>query len=94
MSEKFGSDFDKYLIKELIDQIDLKDPNRAARDKNEGIKSTLLSQVLSSMCRKPEFLKYFDEVSVPIVSGGADTFAFRSSPRECSETDTATSSLS
>jgi hypothetical protein len=63
LSEKFGSDFDKYLIKELIEQIDLKDPNRAARDKNEGVKSQLLAQELSRMCMKPDFLKYWDEVS-------------------------------
>jgi hypothetical protein len=41
----------------------LKDPNKASRDKNEGVKSSLLSQELSRMCMKPEFLKYFDEIA-------------------------------
>jgi len=47
LSSKFGADFDKYLIKELIEQIDLKDPNKVSKDKNEAVKSQLLSQELS-----------------------------------------------
>ena len=63
MSEKFGTDFDKYLIRELVEQIDLKDPNKVSKDKNEAVKSQLLAQELSRMSLKPVFLNYFDEVS-------------------------------
>ena len=69
LSEKFGTDFDKYLIRELIEQIDLKDPNKVSRDKNEAVKSQLLAQELSRMCLKPDFLRYFDEVSSPVGHG-------------------------
>jgi len=64
LSDKFGTDFDKYLIRELVEQIDLKDPNKVSKDKNEAVKSQLLAQELSRMCLKPDFLKYFDEVSL------------------------------
>lgn len=63
LSEKFGTDFDKYLIRELVDQIDLKDPNKVSKDKNEAVKSQLLAQELSRMCLKPVFLNYFDEIA-------------------------------
>ena len=43
LSDKFGSDFDKYLIRELVEQIDLKDPNKVSKDKNEAVKSQLLA---------------------------------------------------
>ena len=43
LSEKFGADFDKYLIRELVEQIDLKDPNKVSKDKNEAVKSQLLA---------------------------------------------------
>ena len=42
MSAKFGKDFDKYLLRELIEQIDLKDPVKAQKDKNEPLKVSLL----------------------------------------------------
>jgi hypothetical protein len=29
LSGKFGKDFDKYLMRELIEQVDLKDPVKA-----------------------------------------------------------------
>ena len=64
LSSRFGADFDKYLIKELIEQIDLKDPNKVSKDKNEAVKSQLLSQELSRCSQKPDFLKYFDDVSI------------------------------
>ena len=63
LAEKFGTDFDKYLIRELVEQIDLKDPNKVSKDKNEAVKSQLLAYELSRMCLKPDFLKYFGEVS-------------------------------
>ena len=46
-----------------MEQIDLKDPNKVSKDKNEAVKSQLLASELSRMCLKPDFLKYFGEVS-------------------------------
>ena len=43
MSEQFGRECDKYLIKELVDQIDLKDPQRPQKDKNEPFKVQILN---------------------------------------------------
>ena len=43
LSKEFGKDFDKYLLRELIEQIDLKDSVKAQKDKNEPFKSQLLS---------------------------------------------------
>lgn len=62
MSEGYGRDFDKYLIKELLDQIDLKDSCKASKDKSESVKITLLNQELNRASLKPEFLTYFSEV--------------------------------
>jgi len=56
LSEQFGREFDKYLLKELIEQIDLKDPNKASKDKTEAVKSALLSQEMTRASQKPEFL--------------------------------------
>ena len=42
LSDKFGCDFDKYLLLELIDSIDLKDPNKPSKDKTEPVKCLLL----------------------------------------------------
>ena len=63
LSERFGADFDKYLLKELIEQIDLKDPNKGSKDKNEPVKSQLLVQELNRISSKPDFLKCFEDVS-------------------------------
>ena len=62
LSEGYGRDFDKYLIKELLDQIDLKDSSKASKDKSESVKITLLNQELNRASLKPEFLTYFSEV--------------------------------
>ena len=64
MSEGYGRDFDKYLIKELLEQIDIKDSSKAAKDKAESVKITLLNQEINRASLKPEFLTYFSEVSV------------------------------
>lgn len=63
LSSKFGKDFDKYLLRELIEQIDLKDPVKAQKDKNEPFKVQLLTQEFNRCIQKPEFLTYFGEVS-------------------------------
>jgi len=47
LSERFGHDFDKYLFRELVEQIDLKEPNKAGRDKAEQPKIQLFLQELS-----------------------------------------------
>lgn len=62
MSKSFGKEFDKYLLRELIEQIDLKDPVKAQKDKNEQFKIQLLNQELARCSQKPEFLLYFGEV--------------------------------
>ena len=62
LSLQFGKDFDKYLLRELIEQINLKDPVKAQKDKNEPFKVQLLNQELARCCQKPEFLLYFNEV--------------------------------
>lgn len=38
LAERFGSDFDRYLLKELIEQIDLRDAIKGQRDKGEPFK--------------------------------------------------------
>jgi hypothetical protein len=63
LSGKFGKDFDKYLMRELIEQIDLKDPVKAQKDKNEPLKVQLLNSELARCVTRPEFLSYFGEVS-------------------------------
>ena len=65
LSESFGKDFDKYLLKELMDQIDLRDTSKAGKDKSESVKITLLNQELTRASLKPEFLSYFTDVSHP-----------------------------
>jgi hypothetical protein len=62
LSEGYGRDFDKYLIKELLDQIDIKDSGKASKDKSESVKITLLNQELNRASLKPDFLTYFSEV--------------------------------
>ena len=37
---------------------------KVSKDKNEAVKSQLLSQELSRCSQKPDFLKYFDDVSI------------------------------
>ena len=51
-------------MKELIDQIDIKDTSKAAKDKTteQSAKITLLNSELSRACAKPEFLSYFSEI--------------------------------
>ena len=51
-------------MKELIDQIELKDATKASKDKTESVKITLLNQELTRASLKPDFLSYFGEVSV------------------------------
>lgn len=63
LSEGFGKDFDKYLLKELTDQIEIKDASKASKDKTESVKITLLNTELTRASQKPEFLSYFSEVS-------------------------------
>ena len=64
LSEGFGKDFDKYLLKELMEQIDIHDANKAQKDKSESLKITLLNQEITRTSMKPEFLSYFNEVSI------------------------------
>ena len=64
MSGKFGKDFDRYLLRELIDQIDLKDPVKAQKDKNEPLKVQLLNTEFIRAIQKSEFITYFGEVSL------------------------------
>ena len=66
MAEKFGTDFDKYLIRELIESIDLRDPNKPSKDKTEPIKCALLMQELTRSSQEPEFLSYFPDVGSPL----------------------------
>lgn len=47
MSEGFGKDFDKYLLKELTEQIEIKDASKASKDKTESVKITLLNTELN-----------------------------------------------
>jgi hypothetical protein len=47
LSDKFGHDFDKYLLRELVEQIDLREPNKAGRDKTEQLKISLFVQELT-----------------------------------------------
>lgn len=63
MADQFGSDFDKYLIRELLEQIDLKDANKPSRDRTETFKVQFLNEELKRISERPEFLTYFDEVS-------------------------------
>jgi hypothetical protein len=63
LSESFGKDFDKYLLKELMDHIELRDGSKAGKDKTESIKIQLLNQELTRASLKPEFLSYFSDVS-------------------------------
>jgi hypothetical protein len=63
LSGKFGKDFDRYLLRELIEQIDLKDPVKAQKDKNEPFKVQLLNNEFNRAVQKPEFITYFGEVS-------------------------------
>ena len=62
LAEGFGKDFDKYLLKELIEQIDIKDASKAQKDKSDSVKIMLLNQELSRASQKPEFLQYFTEI--------------------------------
>jgi hypothetical protein len=64
LSGKFGKDFDRYLLRELIDQIDLKDPVKAQKDKNEPLKVQLLNTEFIRAIQKSEFITYFGEVSL------------------------------
>jgi hypothetical protein len=68
LSEGYGKDFDKYLLKELMEQIDINDASKASKDKNESVKITLFNLELLRASNKPEFLSYFSEVSnwIPI----------------------------
>lgn len=66
LSDQFGKDFDKYLLIELFDQIELRDAAKASKDKSESVKITLLNQELTRASLKPEFLSYFTEVSITI----------------------------
>ena len=66
LAEGFGRDFDKYLLKELMDQIEIRDTSKAARERAESVKITLLNQELARASLKPEFLTYFSEVSISI----------------------------
>lgn len=74
LQEKFGSDFDKYLIRELIDQIDLKDPNKPSKDRSEPIKCLLLNQELARACLNSDFLHYFEEVRLSFLTNNLDRF--------------------
>ena len=51
-------------MRELIESIDLRDPNKPSKDKTESIKCALLSQELARAALSPEFLTYFNEVSL------------------------------
>ena len=53
------------MIKELLDQIELKEGSKASKDKMESVKIMLLNQELTRASLKPEFLSYFSEVSRP-----------------------------
>ena len=59
MAEGFGKEFDKYLLKELMEQIEIKDASKASKDKSESIRITLLNQEISRASLKPEFLSFF-----------------------------------
>jgi hypothetical protein len=61
---QFDKEFDKYLVRELLEQIDLKDPSKPNRDRSEPVKCILLNQELSRMCTSSNFLLFFDEVSL------------------------------
>jgi hypothetical protein len=43
LSEQYGKEFRKYLLKELMEQIELKDPVKASKDKTESVKIQLLN---------------------------------------------------
>ena len=66
LAEGFGRDLDKYFPKELMDQIEIRDTSKAARERAESVKITLLNQELARASLKPEFLTYFSEVSISI----------------------------
>lgn len=51
-------------MRELIDQIDLKDPVKAQKDKNEPLKVQLLNTEFIRAIQKSEFITYFGEVSL------------------------------
>jgi hypothetical protein len=50
------------LLKELMEQIELKDASKASKDKTESVKIQLLNQELTRASLKPEFLSYFSEI--------------------------------
>lgn len=62
LSEGFGKEFDKYLLKELFESIDIKDASKGAKDKSESVKVTLLNQEITRASLKPEFLSFFSEI--------------------------------
>jgi hypothetical protein len=63
LAEQFGNDFDKYLIRELLEQIDLKDANKPSRDRTETFKVQFMNEELKRICaERTDFLTYFDEV--------------------------------
>lgn len=53
-------------MRELIEQIDLKDPVKAQKDKNEPFKVQLLIQEFNRCSSKADFLMYFGDVRIAV----------------------------
>ena len=50
LAEMYGRDFDRYLLQELLEQVDIKEiglSGKAAKEKTDAVKMTLLLQELN-----------------------------------------------
>lgn len=65
----FGKDFDRYVLKELVEQVDLKDLIKSSsKDKNEQFKIEILKHELNRVASKQDFLTIFGEVSTALLT--------------------------
>jgi len=55
LSELYGMEFERYVLKELIEQLDLKDSQKQVKDKNEHLKIQILNSELLRISSKPSF---------------------------------------
>lgn len=74
LGEQFGKDFDKYLLKELIEMLDLKDnasslagKAQGSKEKTDSGKIILLTTEMNRAAQKPEFLQYFSEILQSVI---------------------------
>jgi len=66
LSDQYGAGFERYLISELLNQLDLKDASKGQREKNDQFRLQYVTQEVQKASKKPVYPQFMCEVSPPM----------------------------